>query len=150
MPSSTFQVVDEWANYVATKKIDSTTTTGDAFKLVLTNSAVTKAGTQVLADITPCTNGGGAASLTHTFAESGAGTGIWQFKLGANTVVFTATGAGFTFRYAVLYDDTPAATPTDPIIGFWDYGSSQAVSVGETVTVDVTAASQVAYSLTVS
>ena len=145
---ATFQVTDEWANYLATKKIDSTTTTGDAFKIVLTNSACTKAGTQVLADITPCTNGGGAAALTHTFAETGAGTGIWRFSIGAD-VVFTATGAGFTFRYAVIYDDTPAATPTDPIVGFWDYGSSQAVAVGETVTVDVDA-NFAAYTITVS
>jgi hypothetical protein len=36
----------------------------------------------------------------------------------------------------VLYNDTPTS-PADPLIGWWDYGSSQAVAAGETFTVDL-------------
>lgn len=46
--------------------------------------------------------------------------------------VWTATGGGFTFRYALLVNKT-----TNIIPGYWDYGSSQVVAAGETVTVDL-------------
>jgi len=69
---------------------------------------------------------GGNAATTSSAAQS-AGT----FKLVLNSpAVWTATGAGFTFRYALLVDST-----TNTTVGSWDYGSSQVVAVGETVTV---------------
>jgi hypothetical protein len=43
---------------------------------------------------------------------------------------WTASGAGFSFRYAVLTDAT-----TSTNVAYWDYGSSQTVAAGETVTV---------------
>jgi len=47
-----------------------------------------------------------------------------------NPAIWTASGAGFTFRYAILYNST-----TGSLYGYWDYGSDQAVSDGETVSV---------------
>jgi len=71
------------------------------------------------------TTGGNAATTTSSAATAGA----YKLVL-ANPSVWTATGAGFTFRYAILYNST-TSTP----VGYWDYGSSQVVAVGETVTV---------------
>lgn len=48
-------------------------------------------------------------------------------------VVFTASGSMGPFRYAILYDDTLTG---DPLIGYWDYGSSITLASGETFTVD--------------
>lgn len=50
-------------------------------------------------------------------------------------VVVTATGAVGPFRYVVLDNDTPSS-PLDPLIGWWDYGSSISLANGETFTVD--------------
>jgi hypothetical protein len=51
-------------------------------------------------------------------------------------VVFTASGGTIgPFRYAVLYDDTPTS-PADPLVSWWDYGSSITLNAGETFTVD--------------
>lgn len=87
------------------------------------------AGTSDLATANGYTAGGNAA--TTSSAAQSAGT----FKLLLNSpAVWTATGAGFTFRYALLVDST-----TNTTVGSWDYGSSQVVAVGETVTVTLDA-----------
>lgn len=44
--------------------------------------------------------------------------------------VWTGSGAGFTFRYAVIYD-----TVSSVLIGWLDYGASQLVGAAETLTV---------------
>jgi len=71
------------------------------------------------------TTGGNAASTSSSSQTSG------TFKLVLSSpTAWTASGAGFTFRYAVLTNST-----TSTNVGYWDYGSSQAVAAGETVTV---------------
>lgn len=131
---ATFQVVDEWANNVLTGKVNSST---DTFKYFLTNSTPTKAGTQVKADLTPITPQFGYSehTTTVTLAETGAGTGIWRFSVGADKT-WTASGGSFgPFRYAVVYDDTPTS-PADPIVGYVDYGSAITVNDTEMFTLD--------------
>ena len=106
----------------------------DAWKVALAatiNAADTTftAGTTDLATAGGYTAGGN--SVTTTSAAQTAGT----FKLVlASPAVWTATGAGFTFRYAILWDST-----TNTPVAYWDYGSSQVVAAGETVTVTLDA-----------
>jgi hypothetical protein len=54
-------------------------------------------------------------------------------------VVWTGTGAGPAafgpLQFVVLYNDTQT-TPADPLVAWWDYGSSITVNTGETFTVD--------------
>ena len=86
-------------------------------------------GTTDLATSGGYTAGGNAASTTSASQTGG------TFKLVlASPSVWTATGGGFTFRYAILWDST-TSTP----VAYWDYGSSQAVAAGETVTVTLDA-----------
>lgn len=73
------------------------------------------------------TTGGNAAS-TNSSSQTG---GVYKLAL-ADPAVWTASGGGFTFRYAVLVNST-----TSTNVGYWDYGASQAVAAGETVTVDL-------------
>ena len=71
------------------------------------------------------TTGGNAASTSSSTQSGG------TFKLVLNSPsTWTASGAGFSFQYAVLVDST-----TSTNVAYWDYGSSQAVAAGETVTV---------------
>lgn len=86
-------------------------------------------GTTDLATAGGYTAGGNAATVSSA-AQTG---GTYKLVL-ASPSVWTATGAGFTFRYAILWDTT-TSTP----VGYWDYGSSQAVAAGETVTVTLDA-----------
>ena len=86
-------------------------------------------GTTDLATGNGYTAGGNATSTTS--ATQSAGT--YKLVL-ASPSVWTATGAGFTFRYAILWNST-----TNTPVAYWDYGSSQAVAAGETVTVTLDA-----------
>jgi hypothetical protein len=86
-------------------------------------------GTTDLATANGYTAGGAAVSIT-SHAQTG---GTYKLVL-ASPAVWTASGAGFTFRYAILWDST-TSTP----IASWDYGSSQAVAASETVTVTLDA-----------
>jgi galactitol-specific phosphotransferase system IIC component len=69
------------------------------------------------------TTGGNSATLTSASQVGG----TYKVVL-ASPATWTATGAGFTFQYAVLTDST-----TSTNVGYWDYGSSQAVAAGESV-----------------
>jgi len=106
----------------------------DAWKVALAatvNVADTTftAGTTDLATGGGYTAGGNAASTTTATQTAG----TYKLVL-ASPSVWTATGAGFTFRYAILWDST-TSTP----VAYWDYGSSQAVAAGETVTITLDA-----------
>jgi galactitol-specific phosphotransferase system IIC component len=71
------------------------------------------------------TTGGNAATVTSASQTGGTFTLVL-----ASPAVWTASGAGFSFRYAILTDST-----TSTNVAYWDYGASQAVASGETVTV---------------
>lgn len=127
---ATFQVVDEFANHLGEKLIDLSS---DTFKAVLSNVAPTKAGTSVIGDITQIAGTGGYAPVTLTgvaWAETGAGTGIWEFT--SDAFAWTPSGAAFeAARYMAIYDDTAT---NDAVVGFVDLGSFT-LADGATLTV---------------
>lgn len=102
------------------------------FRVALTNTAPVATNT-VLADITQIAAGSGyttgGTATTVTISET-AGTTTVQ----GTEVVFTASGAMATFRYAVLYNDT-ATSPADALVSWFDYGSAISLTAGETFTV---------------
>ena len=112
------------------------------FKVALTNSAPVNTNT-VLANITQISNGngyttGGTATSISTSTSSGTA------KVTGTDVVFTASGGSIgPFRYAVLYNDTPTS-PADPLMAWWDYGSSVTLADTETFTVDFDASNGIA------
>lgn len=124
-----FNAFTEW---LAEKNIDLQ---NDSLKVFLTNTAPI-ATNSIYSDISAndlstangYTAGGGAATVSSSAQSSG------TYKLVLADVVFSATGAVGPFRYAVLYDSTPASNKT--LIGWWDYGSSITLANGESFTVD--------------
>ena len=85
----------------------------------------------VLADfVQPTGTGYSQIDTLNTFAEAG-GTAT----LTGTKAVWTAGAADWqSFRYVVLYNDD-TTTPTDQLIGFWDYASDLTLGNGETFTV---------------
>jgi len=107
---------------------------GHTLKVYLSNQAP-QATDMVKADIAEITaqNGypAGGADIQNDCSETGG-----TLTVTAQDVVFTASGGSFgPFRYAVIYNDTPTS-PADPLVGWYDYGSSITVLDGETFTVD--------------
>lgn len=109
----------------------------DTLKVYLTNAAPDAAADAVKADLAEISAGngytaGGNACTISSSAETG---GTYKLVL-SDPATWTASGGTIgPFRYAVLYNDTPAA-PADPLIGAWDYGSAITLAAGETFTVD--------------
>lgn len=107
----------------------------DVYKVILSNTAPNAATHAVRADVTELSTGGGYTSggLDITF-NSTRTTGV----LTATSVDVTFTAAGGTigpFRYAILYDDTPTS-PADPLVAWWDYGSSITLNDTEFIVID--------------
>lgn len=103
----------------------------DQWAIALTNTVPASksftAGTTDLATGGGYTQGGNNVSTTSSSMNGS------DFVLVlADPAVWTGSGGGFTFRYALLVNKTVNIIP-----GYWDYGSSQAVAAGETVTVDL-------------
>lgn len=111
--------------------VESVNSGTDQWAIALTNtvpaSKAFTAGTTDLATANGYTAGGNNVSTT----TSGMNGSDYVLVL-ADPAVWTASGAGFTFRYALLVNRTVNIIP-----GYWDYGASQAVLAGETVTVDL-------------
>jgi hypothetical protein len=106
---------------------------GHTLNVYLTNNAPNTATHAVKADLAGITeqNGYAVADIVNDYTET-TGTGT----LTGTDVEWTATGAGFgPFRYAVIYNDTPTS-PADPLVCWWDYGSSISCAVGEKFKVD--------------
>lgn len=126
---ATYNKFQAWAETM----VESANLGSDQFVLALTNTAPV-ATNSVLADITQIsyTN---LSSRNFTTASSSQSGGTYSLTL--NDLVLTASGSVGPFRYAVLFDDTLAG---DPLVGWWDYGSSITMANGETFTVDFTGA----------
>ena len=101
----------------------------ETYALKLATARTLSAGT-----ITETTNGGGyttggVAVTVSTAAQSG---GTYTLAITQPTNPMWTATTGFTFQYVVLVGSVSGA------IASWDYGSSQSVAAGETVSVTLT------------
>lgn len=104
----------------------------DQLKIALTNSAPSAANT-VIADITEVTYTNlSTRNVTTSSSSQTSGT----YKLVLTDLTLTSSGGSTgPFRYVVLFNDTPTS-PADPLIGWYDYGSSITLANGESLTID--------------
>lgn len=129
---ASFNKIEGFVGYLGLKKIDLN---GDTFNTYLSNATPSASADDVKSDLAEITQEHGYTApndVQNTFSESG-GTGT----MAATDITNTASGGSFgPFRYIPLYDDTPASSPTDPLAGWWDYGSALTVNDGESFTED--------------
>jgi hypothetical protein len=100
----------------------------DTLTVALTNTLPVNTNT-VLANITQITY---TNVSTRVLAGVTSAQTTGTYKLDANDLVLTASGAVPTFRYVVLYNDTAT---NDELIGWYDYGATVDLLSGETFTI---------------
>lgn len=130
---ATFVIQHTWKRYQATVvNMES-----DAFKMFLADDTpATSDSTKT--NTTPITEQFGYAeyAMTVTWFD---GSTLWSMRNNADKT-WTAAGGSFgPFRYVWIYDDTPAATPTDPLVGYWDVGAETTITTGNSFLVDLDA-----------
>jgi hypothetical protein len=106
----------------------------DQLEVYLSNTTPSASGDSVKADLAEIATGNGytgPADTQNATSRTGGTTSVTGVD-----VVFTASGGAIAqFRYVVLQNTTPAS-PLDPLIGWWDYGSAVDLADGESFTVD--------------
>ena len=137
---ATYNKFDQFVQDLGNGVYNNTT---HSFKVMLTNVAPV-ATDSVKADLTEI-----AGTFGYTTGGNNAATTSWSNASGTSKLIladpatWTAAGGSMAaFRYVVLYDDTPTS-PADPLIAWWDYGSSQILASGETFTADFDASNGV-------
>lgn len=136
MPALVFY--DDTAKRIADASYGTWSSAG--LKVALTNTAPTLTHDS-LSEITQVTGG--------NWVAGGITVGTVSTAIDSTDGVRIVTNADFNhvqasasvgpFRYAVLYADTPTSPVADPLIGYWDYGSSITLNVGETFQLDLDA-----------
>ena len=114
----------------------------DTLKVALCNTAPV-ATNSVLADLTQISAGNGYSAGGNQAVQSSSAQTTGTYKLVLADVTFTAVGGSIgPFRYADLYNDTPTS-PADPLIAWWDYGTSITLTAGNSFVVDFDASAGV-------
>jgi hypothetical protein len=105
------------------------------FKVALSNAApvATHATLSQITELTTAngyTAGGATTTISGTTQSGGTLTIV-----ASDPSVWTASGAGIAFRYAALYNSSGSGV-TNPLVAYWDNGSTTTVTAGNTLLVD--------------
>lgn len=108
----------------------------DTLKIALTNNAPNLSSHTTLSDITEISAGNGYSSggMTVGIASSSQSGGTYKLVPSADPQITASGGSIGPFRYGVLYNATASG---GPLIGMWDFGSSQTASAGNVIKVDL-------------
>lgn len=129
-----FNQINDFLEYM----VEAANLGSDTFTVALSDTAPGAEGTPptgdgdgVLANVTEISYTNLSSRVITTNASSQAS---GTYKLVFTDLVLTASGGSVgPFRYIYIYDDTVTG---DPLLGYWDYGSSITLNDGETLTLD--------------
>lgn len=126
---ATFNKHNAWVEYM----VEGANLGSDQFKVYLTNTAPIAANS-VIADITEITyTNCSTRNITTSSSSATSGTHTLVFT----DLTLTASGGSVgPFRYVGIFDDTLAG---DPLVGWYDYGSSITLADTETLLIDFSA-----------
>jgi len=134
-----FSLINDWLDNV----LEDADCASDQFVVALSNTAPgdevpppTGDGDGVLANVTEVAYTWCSSRDIVTVSSSQTG---GTYSLVLTDLTLTATGGAVgAFRYVYVYDDTVVA-PADPLVCYYDYGSSITLADGETLLIDFAA-----------
>lgn len=123
---ATYNKFQPWVDYM----VEGANLATDQFVVALTPDAPqnTYATLSQLTNVPSYTNLSSRNITTSSASQTGG-----TFSLVLNDLTLSATGTVGPFRYIVIYDDTVVG---DPLVCWYDYGSSITMANGETFTID--------------
>lgn len=133
---ASFVKFEVFAEHLA-NKVHDLFGTDDTLRFYLSNTAPNVATHTVKADIAEIATGNGYSGAIDIENDGTRSGGTVSIAVVDKTVT-AASGTVGPFRYAIVYNDTPTS-PADPLIGYYDYGSSITLQDGESFTLDFTA-----------
>jgi hypothetical protein len=104
----------------------------DSWRLILSNTAPNVATNTTAVSASELGTAGGytAGGVACTVTSAAQTAGVYKLTLAAPaSPTWTASGAGFTFQYVILYNLT-----NTQCIGYWDRGSATVLAAGDTYT----------------
>ena len=136
---ASFVKCNDWVDYL----VEDVDQASDQFVIALSNTAPasetsnpTADGNGTLSNVTQITyTNCSTRNITTSSSSQSGGT----YALALTDLTLTASGGTVgPFRYVYIYDDTVTG---DPLMGYWDYGSSITLADGETFQIDFAASS---------
>lgn len=148
MATATFSKINDFVENLA-NAIDAN---ADTFLIALSNTAPSGEGSNPTADgngiignVTeidtgrPYSNYTDSLTTDYTLESVTSSQTSGTYTLDCADFTITASGGAIsTWRYLYIFDDT-VATPADPIVGVWDYGSAIDLADGDTANININA-----------
>jgi len=94
----------------------------DTLSVYLSNATPSVSADAIKTDVAEITTGNGYTGPVSTQNVGTETTGTLTV-VGTDITITASGGSIAAFRYVILFNDTPSS-PLDPLIGWWDYGSS--------------------------
>lgn len=133
-----FKKIDQFVEDLCTQVHDLSAPPSDQVRIALTaNANEPDATNSVLGDLTEITYTNLAVGDRDVTINAGTGQNpAGKFILILDDVVLTAVGGpANAFQFVAHYNDTPTS-PADPLINWYDHGSTVNLAEGETFTID--------------
>lgn len=134
MPVSAFTFFDVFCEDMG-DGVHSLKAAGDTLKVYLSNTAPNVATHTIKANLAEITAENGYTAGGDDVQNDSSSSGGTSTVTGVDVTVTASGGTIGPFRYIVLYNDT-TASKVDPLIGYWDYGSSITLQDGESHVTD--------------
>jgi hypothetical protein len=106
----------------------------DQLEIYLSNATPSASADAIKADLAEITTGNGYTGPQDT-QNAVSRSGLTTSVTGVDVTITASAGTVGPFRYVVLQNTTPTS-PADPLIGWWDYGSSITLADGESFLTD--------------
>lgn len=133
MPTATYNKFEDFVFQLG-QGVHQLQAAGHTLEVYLSNAAPSASLDAVKADLAEIATGNGyagPADIVNDYTKSGGTSSL----VGTDVVITASGGSIGPFQYVVLQNTTPTS-PLDPLVCWWDHGSTVTLADGESYTID--------------